>query len=127
MNAIPEAQNTERQLDRLAAQRHIYSSAKSIQALEIALTVVGGVACSLGAILRPEIKAYAALYGLVVGTLDYFLLTAHVKALRLQAAKVQELFDCDVLQLPWHELQAGRRPDAEAVVAASMKFKRRDS
>jgi hypothetical protein len=43
-----------------------------------------------------------------------------------RAAKIQELFDCDVLQIPWAELKVGHRPDTETVVEAAEKYRRPD-
>ena len=45
--------------------------------------------------------------------LDPALFNLWQQSLKQQAAKIQELFDCDVLQLEWRELKVGRRPDAE--------------
>src|SRR5262249_58658510 len=41
------------------------------------------------------------------------------------AAKIQELFDCGVLEIPWNKLKAGRQPDVEQVIECSKKYRGR--
>jgi hypothetical protein len=41
--------------------------------------------------------------------------------LRSLAAQIQEEFDCDVLELPWNEVKAGKRPIAEIVEEAAQR------
>src|SRR6266550_4007758 len=106
MNNIPNEQVTDRELDRLAAQRALYSAAKNIQVIQTILIVIGSPALALLTMAQPTIRAYATFYGIVVAFLDGAVLLPRQKVLRQQAAGVQELFDCDVLQLPWHELRA---------------------
>ena len=37
-------------------------------------------------------------------------------------AKIQELFDCDVLELPWDELKVGKRPEPELIKEQFEKY-----
>ncbi len=46
------------------------------------------------------------------------------KGLREAAAKIQEVFDCDVLSLPWHDLKVGRPVDPERVASCARKYER---
>lgn len=39
MNNIPQEQNTQRQLDKLAAQRQLYSDAKALQIISVVISV----------------------------------------------------------------------------------------
>lgn len=126
MNSIPEHQLLTQQLDRLAAQRQIYSDAKKILALQVILSVPAVVVWSLVVMLNPALKVYAAFWGVVVTILDVLIFTPWQRSQREKAAKVQELFDCDVLQLRWRDLKTGRRPDAEAIMESSSKFKCKD-
>lgn len=126
MNSIPQDQLTERQLDRLAAQRQLYSDAKKIQAVQMTLSVPAAIVWSVLIVFLPELKPGAAAWGVAVTLIDQFLLTPWQRSIRDKAAKVQELFDCDVLQLEWRELKVGRRPDAEAIMESSSKFKCKD-
>ena len=88
--------------------------------------VSGPVAVALALVVLglPQLKAYAALWGIIVSLSDAFWLTPWQKRLRNKAARVQELFDCDVLEVPWDELKAGKRPEPELVREQSDKYKR---
>ncbi len=125
MNAIPETQNSERQLQRLAAQRQLYATAKILFGWQVFLSGPITVALALGVFRFPELKSYFAFWGILLSLSDVFWLTPWQKRLRNKAARVQELFDCDVLVLPWNELSAGDRPEPELVREQSDKYARR--
>lgn len=117
-------QNSEKQLQRLAAQRQLYATAKQIFVWQ---AVIGGPVAIVGAVfvlLRPEFKVYVAFWGLLVALSDLFWLTPWQKSLRGSAARIQEAFDCDVLELKWNDLKAGKHPDPELVKTESMKYER---
>ncbi len=124
MNGITATQNEERQVQRLAAQRQLYATAKTLFGWQVFLS--GPVAVTLALVVAgvPQVKAYAALWGIIVSLSDVFWLTPWQRRLRNKAARVQELFDCDVLVLPWDELRAGKRPEPELVKEQSDKYKR---
>jgi hypothetical protein len=124
MNSIPDMQNTPKQLQRLAAQRHLYSTAKRIFGVQVVLGAPLAVAWSLLAVAIPSAKSYAALWGTIVSLADLLWLTPWQKRLRESAARIQEAFDCDVLQLPWNELKVGKRPDPEIVREQADKFEK---
>jgi hypothetical protein len=99
MNNIPSKQNEQRQLERLAAQREIYSAAKKLHVSQIVLTVVGPILLFIANLMWPMLGAYYALYGIVVIIIDGVLIEPIIKTKKTKAAKIQELFDCDVLEL----------------------------
>jgi SMODS-associating 4TM effector domain len=122
MNSIPTEQNTERQLQRLAAQRQLYATAKTIFGWQVLVSGPVAVCLAFSVIVFPELKGFAALWGLLVTLCDVAWLTPWQKRLRNAAARIQELFDCDVLALPWDELKAGKRPDPELVNEQAEKY-----
>lgn len=121
LNSIPELQNSSNQIERLAAQRYIYSSAKRIQALQLALAIPVTVILSITSLFIPLIAPWQAIYGLSIVLLES-ILESYQRNLRQQAAKIQELFDCDVLNLSWNELEIGLKPDVETVIENHKKF-----
>ena len=123
MNTIPQEQITQKQLDRLAAQRQLYSDAKRIQAVLITLSVPCVIVLTLLAAVLPQLRVYVAFWGIFVTLLDIVVFTPQQKSLQEKAAKIQQLFDCDVLQIDWSKLNSGSRPEPEAVVAASSRHK----
>ena len=112
---IAAEQNTERQLQRLAAQRQLYASAKRVLGFHVLLGGPLAVASAFLVLLFPPAKGYVALWGVIVVLCDVLWLTPWQKRLRSSAAGVQEMFDCDVLSLAWNDLKAGKRPDPEVV------------
>jgi len=117
-------QNKERQLTRLRAQRQLYFSAKNI--FEWQVFLAGPI--SVGAIILssryPSMKGLVAAWGLFLTLLDIFWLTPWRKKIQDVAARIQESFDCDVLDLPWQELKAGKKPDDELIKEHADKYDR---
>lgn len=124
MNNIPTEQNAERQLQRLAAQRQLYATAKTLFGWQVFVSGPITVLLAFSVIAYPQLKAYVALWGILVTLSDVFWLTPWQKRLRDKGARVQELFDCDVLALPWDDLRASKRPEPELVKEQSEKYKR---
>ncbi|OYU93831.1 MAG: hypothetical protein CFE21_18910 [Bacteroidetes bacterium B1(2017)] len=100
MNNIPERQNQPKQLERLAAQRELYSSAKKFQIFQIVINIIIPVLLSLLAIKCEEVAPYSAFLGVLFSILDVSFIEQEIKNRREKAAKIQELFDCYVLELP---------------------------
>ena len=124
MNKIPKTQLEPTQLKRLAAQRQLYSDAKRIQAIQIIFVFVPPiltilVACHLFA------AVWAAISGIIIACL-FLRFDSQQQSLKQKASKVQELFDCDVLELNWREIMVGSRFEIEAVEKYASKYKRKD-
>lgn len=126
MNNIPQKQNTLHQLERLAAQRQLYSDAKKIQSISVIFSIPLVVVWAMLVAVFSELKVYAAFWGIAITFLELFLLARLQRSLQEEAAKIQQLFDCDTLQLNWSNLNSGSRPDPETIIDASTKFKYKD-
>jgi hypothetical protein len=126
MNTIPQEQLIQKQIERLAAQRQIYSDAKRIQAVLIILSVPCVIVLTSLAAVFPKLRVYVAFWGIFITILDIVIFTPWQKSLQEKAAKIQQLFDCDVLQIDWSKLNSGSRPEPEAVVEASSRHKHID-
>lgn len=124
MNRIPEAQNEPKQIQRLAAQRYLYSNAKRIFSVEVFLGAPIAIVWSVAAMSIPSVLGYAAFWGVLVSLSDVLWLNPWQKRLREKAAKIQETFDCDILQLPWNDIKVGKRPDPELIKEQADKFKK---
>ncbi len=123
LNAIPELQNTETQLKRLAAQRFIYSTAKRAQIAQLVLAIPFTIIFSILGLFISNFAPWQAIYALSVLLLEA-ILEQWQKRQRKQAAKIQELFDCDTLGLDWNELEIGLKPDIETVIEGSNNYLR---
>jgi hypothetical protein len=100
MNQIPTLQNEQKQLERLAAQRELYTSAKKWHGVQIIFTVILPVALSIISLVNTDYAVKAAIYGVFAFIADIAILEPLVKRKKTKAAKIQELFDCDVLMMP---------------------------
>lgn len=126
-NRIIEDQNTQQQLERLAAQRYIYSQSKKLVALQMLLTIAIPITLTISATIVQNLKVWAAFYGIAISFMDVAVIEQYQKSLKACAAKIQELFDSDVLQMKWNELKIGNRPDIETVSEAAENVKKKQS
>lgn len=99
MNQILIIQDTPEQIERLAAQRQIYSRAKTIYFVQTFGSIFIPVTISAISIFQPSVSAYSALYAVIYFVLDSIFFEQSIKKLKTKAAKVQELFDCEVLEI----------------------------
>jgi hypothetical protein len=72
---------------------------------------------------NPNAKAFSVAFGISASLLDALVLDPAQQALRQRGAKEQEMFDCDVLELPWPELRGGDKPLPEDTARASGKYR----
>ena len=125
MNGITVRQNTDIALRLLAAQRELYASAKRVVLAQFVAAGPIAVVLAIAANAFPSSRVYASLYGLTLALLDILVLTPWQERLRHSAAGVQECFDCDVLELSWNELKAGKKPTLELVHEAVKRYAKR--
>ena len=116
MNRIPEIQNEECQVERLAAQRNLYGRAKLAVGAQLTLAIVPALAFALLMLHFPGLKIWATLSSLAITLLDFGLIDPLHKSWRKTAAQIQEAFDCDVLSLDWTSLRAGKQPPPEDIM-----------
>ena len=124
MVRIYDFQNQQSNLQRMAAQRYLYSRAKHVSAVQISLAIMVPVAGAAAIALCPEIRSWVALVAIVVPLLDVTLLDPSQARLRRTATIIQEDLDCNMLDLPWNDVLSGPRPAAEDVHEAAGKNKR---
>jgi hypothetical protein len=107
-----EARQNEPQLRSwLLAQKLLYSRVKRLMGLQLTLVVVGIALALFGGLgtWRPDLAQAAAavplwvgpLFGLAVALLNTFWIPTRQQRWRSDAAHVQELFDTELLQMPW--------------------------
>jgi hypothetical protein len=123
-NRISADENSDRQLLRLEAASAIYARGKQILGLQATLTVFGGFASPIAVANFPQLKVWAAFYAFSVALLDALVLERLQSDKRQTGANIQELFDCDLFQLPWRRLVTGEPPTPEVVTEESSGYKR---
>jgi predicted pore-forming effector associated with SMODS systems len=121
-NNIPQRQNEDAALRLLAAQRSLYGSAKIAQAVQFILVVIVPSALLVVEHFVVSFKIWAAFTGLIIAVADVGILETIKASLRRQAAAVQELFDCKVLELEWPARKV-KKPDPEDVHDAASDYR----
>lgn len=127
-NGIAMRQMQEPNLHRLAAQRQLYTKAKRVVWLQFFLSVVVVVFISMLSLLLKSHRVMGYVghqpidmtwmvttSGVLIAIVDLLVLSPLADRFRERAAKIQELFDCDVLQLPWNGITVGEKPSVEQV------------
>lgn len=127
MNSIPQEQNAAKQIERLAAQRQLYSEAKRLQAIHFALSVPCVVALAFVTLAFPALKPTALIWNLVIAVIDVSLLSVRQEEFKTRAARIQELFDCAVLDLPGRELKGTAKVLPEEVDRAAATYRKKHS
>lgn len=127
MNRIRETQLEETQLKRLGAQRWLYSYTKVIQVSQMIVNVLAVPILSGLPAIFPDFATWVPLISLVLTVLNSWELTPWQKSLQGKAAKIQEAFDCHVLELNWRELSIGSPVEIETVEFYASKYERKDS
>ncbi len=124
MNNIATTQNAEPQLLLLRARRQMYNRAKRLLVVQLVLTLIVPVAGAVVAIFFPDIRPYVALAAILIAILDVTYLDRAQRRILRAAAKIQEEFDCSVLELSWDQFTVGRKLEPETIHEAATEFAR---
>jgi hypothetical protein len=119
-NSIVSRENDAEGIKHLRAARHMYAVARRVVTVQVVLAIGAPLLAAVVGLIAPERRAMAAFTALVVAVLDVALWDPWQKRAKKKAAKVQESFDCYVLDMPWNEFRAGSRVDAEEIHAADI-------
>ena len=135
-NGIVRRQLQEHNLQRLAAQRELYTRGKLILGIQLTLNIIVIVFISVLALVFKSQKLMQILglapidmswlvtvSGVLITIIDVVILAPLVDKCRGKAAKIQEAFDCDVLSLPWNSITVGEQLSQEEIYVNANKFK----
>ena len=126
MNRINIKQNEESQLELLFTQRNLYSSAKRLFGWRTGIAVCLAVAGPFLTALDSQISTYTAIVVVVYLLVDNLVLQKIENFKKITAAKVQELFDTNVLEMPWNNIVAGKHLDKEIISSVLSENSNRD-
>lgn len=114
--SIQQRQNLTQSIDKLAAQRLLYSRAKFTRNIGVLLVLAIAVAALASACLQNKNISYiVAISALFAWFLDMFVLKSFETKFKREAAEIQEDFDCNVLDLPWPDSKRVERPTGDRV------------
>lgn len=118
---ISQKQNSDVAIKYIAASSHFYGHAKTIAGFQLLLSVPAALAMSLIAMRWPELKIVTTPLSLLFGWIDILILDS-IQAFRKNiGAKTQELFDCEVFELPWNSVRCSPKPESEILNEAAEK------
>lgn len=126
MNDISFKQNQLKSLKLLAAQRQLYSEAKFVQLISLILSVLLAIILSISALIVSKISVYVALYGIIITFVDIVFLSQEQQSKQEKAAKIQQQFDCDVLELDFNQLNTDNYIPIETIDEYYQKFKKKN-
>lgn len=117
MNKTIEHQNDQIVLDRLSAQRNLYSAAKRWRNLRFVLCVITIVVLSVIRAFFVDNQTIAIILGLAVfaSLLLGPVFNKQIGRKRTLAARIQQLMETELFELPWEENLCGPQPIAEDV------------
>ena len=128
--SIQERQNRPRSLTLLAAQRYLYSHAKKYRNATFALILIN-VALGLIAsgVDNKHLAQSLTVFVFLFWAVDKLVLAAKERNARTEAATIQEMFDCLVLDLPWPSYKGIQQPTEDRLrqletLSAKEKFTR---
>lgn len=123
MNDIVEKENQTAFIDRLLAQRNLYSKAKCFSGALLVLCVLVPVVLFFVKCFIPSvcyISEIVVVYG-VVATILRILLKDTTDCYQGLAARVQQLFDTELFDLEWNKPLCGEKPCPEKIRKYSRK------
>jgi hypothetical protein len=113
MNDITERQLRPTMLSLVRSRTLIYWRAKRCQAAMLVLTLSLPVFAAMASALMPSARAAIATAAVLIGIFEVTSIDRWMKTRLKEGAKLQEQFDCEVLDIEWNEFLAGAPVDAE--------------
>jgi hypothetical protein len=136
-NDIVIRENTDESIQKIAAQRESYSMAKTIFYWQVILAVPVVVLLSFGnAIivkyfsefsdnlkwLSENLEWIIGGYSVTIFLLELLFFNKSIGRLIEKAAKIQEVFDCNVFNISWNEFLVGEKPDKEDIYTYNKNY-----
>ena len=117
MNDIIVKENLQFNIDRLDAQRHLYVKVKRYTFASLFLCVIVPILTSFAKVIFPGVEPIikgAIVYSFATLFVKQFL-SSRASSLRNLAARIQQLFDCELFDLNWNEPLCGKKPQPEEI------------
>lgn len=116
-----DAQNQKEQIERLAAQRQLYSEEKTLMKWQFSLALGASILIAIFESVMPQLKDQILAISIVITLLDLFVLEQVKGQKKKAAAKIQELFDCDVLQIARNNVLLQESPAPEEIIETAKR------
>jgi hypothetical protein len=119
---IAVRQNTSYARDLLAAQSRLYSDAKIVHDVRVAIVTVLSLATIVAGILLPDLRIAIGAAGGACAFAWSILAGDRETRKRREAAAIQEVFDTYVFEIPWNDI-AIDRPSPTSVAEAAARYR----
>lgn len=139
MSNIHQRQNAPENIRKLQAQRQTYSDIKFWMIWIVIIGVILPILVSfftyafnneffsrLFRVEKRDISYISASIG-IGSAVSVGILSDFLKRMKEDAAKIQELFDTNVFELPWDNINIGDKPDSGLIFNKSKKFNKKNS
>lgn len=126
-NDIPQKQNSDLFIDRIAASSRAYGIVKATAGWQTFFVVSSAIAGPLLGYLYPDQRHWAIAYVIAVLVIEFALLDPRAKAYQELGAKIQETFDIELFGLPWNKTRCHATLDPEMVHGLAREYKRKNS
>jgi hypothetical protein len=109
-------ENLPQNIEKLSAMREIYARAKNIVLWQVILTVPTIIILAFLKLFcewyfKINIEWFVSTYALILFFIDGLILNNLIKSMKENAAGVQELFDCEVLDIEWNKMLFTEKPE----------------
>jgi hypothetical protein len=109
-------ENLPHNIEKLSAMREIYARAKNIVLWQVILTVPTIIILAFVKLFcewyfKINIEWFVSTYALILFFIDGLILNNLIKSMKENAAGVQELFDCEVLDIEWNKMLFTEKPE----------------
>ena len=121
-NTIPTTQNTPEHLRLVYAASQAYAKAKEVSGWQTVLAVAVAVLGPAIAAIYPDAAIVAALLAVTAAVVDAVFLEPAAKRYQELGARIQEVFDTDLLQISWNNHRAGAKPTPEEILHLAEAF-----
>lgn len=127
MNNIKTAQSLPENMRLLKAQRVLYADAKRIYRIQLTITIIIVVILNFVRVIAKQytyvdLTPYIALISGGITLFDLAFLTGYLSRFKTNAAKVQELFDCNIYKMKWNDTNCGDKPENSIIEEAEKKY-----
>lgn len=119
---ISQDQNSNESISLLAAQRHLYSKAKTAHAFRYVGSLLWLALSPLLVYFLPEAKTSIAVVSCLIFLFSEFIFEPFERSCINTAAIIQEAFDVKLFEISWNQILAGSKPSPEVVDSESRSF-----
>lgn len=115
MNNIPDRQNQPEFLEMIVAAAHSYRAVGFFSMVQSALAILVAFGGFIVAMFLPSSMDLMAILSVFVLLIDALVIEPLARSKQDLGARIQELFDTRLLEIPWNSLRCQERPDPEDI------------